>query len=297
MSLKTIVPIQISTDKLHNYLETLENGAEIQLEYLPVFNKLICGLERKKMIVVGSRPSEGKSMFCLQMGYELSKTFKVLYISLEMTVEEAMFRLMCYEQEISNTTFYHGNENWKEDLKSFTEKVKRENRRLIISEEYGRSWDEINNVMVSLSNNKPDLIILDYVQCISTKGKKMEAIEDYIKKFRSLAIDNNFCFVVCSQINRQNISDNKEPTMEGLKNTGSLEEHGDKVILLYYPCKRSPELPSDEFKIIVPKNKNGMTGYVKCKIKPEIYKIYEEVKESQYDVAGLNQQLKNWQDK
>ncbi len=47
-------------------------------------------------------------MFCLQMAYELSNKFKVLYLSLEMTVEEAMFRLLCYQQRMENTYFYSG---------------------------------------------------------------------------------------------------------------------------------------------------------------------------------------------
>jgi len=151
-------------------------------------------------------------------------------------------------------------------------------RLLIVCEELGRSWEDIDNIFKSLEGDYPDIIILDYIQCIKTAGKKMDAIEDYIKKFRKLAIEQNFCLFICSQINRQNIIGNNEPTMEGLKNTGFLEEHADKVILLHYPCKRSPSIDIDKFKIIVAKNKNGMTGYFDCSIEPSIYKIYEKSK-------------------
>jgi len=277
MSLETIVPIKTNVPRLQKYLKTLANGAEIQIDYLPKFNALSGGFERKKMVVIGSRPSEGKSTFALQMAYELSSKFRILYLSLEMTVEEAMFRLLCYQQKIENTDIYSGkNYDYNSLATKFEESLKNQERLLIISEEIGKTWDQVEKIFETLGDEPPDLIFLDYIQCITTGGKKLEAIEDYIKNFRKMAIDKNFCLFICSQINRLNISKTKEPTMEGLKNTGFLEEHADKVILLYYPCKRSPTKDVGKYKIIVAKNKNGMTGYLNCNIIPSIYKIYEE---------------------
>jgi len=277
MSLETIVPIKAQVPRLQKYLKTLANGTEIQIDYLPKFNRLSGGFERKKMVVVGSRPSEGKSVFCLQMAYELSAKFKVLYLSLEMTIEEAMFRLFCYQQKVENTDIYSGkNHDYSLLATKFEESLKNQERRLIVSEEIGRTWDQVEKTLESLGDDPPDIIFLDYIQCIKTAGKKLEAIEDYIKNFRKMAIDKRFCLFICSQINRLNISKTKEPTMEGLKNTGFLEEHADKVILLYYPCKRSPTKDKGKYKIIVAKNKNGMTGWLNCSIIPGIYKIYEE---------------------
>jgi replicative DNA helicase len=268
-------------EKLRKYLKTLANGTEIQIDYLPLFNKLSGGFERKKLVVVGARPSECKSTFCLQMAYELSVKFKVLYLSLEMTVEEAMFRILCYQERRENTDFYSGQDyDYNITIDKFNKNLALKNRTLIVSEELGRSWEEVEMLMGTLiGEDSPDIIFLDYIQCIKAAGKRKETIEDYIKKFRNMAIENNFCIFLCSQINRQNISDNKEPTMEGLKDTGVLEEQADKVILLYYPCKRSPNISQDNFKIILSKNKNGMTGYHDCKITPSIYRIYEESKE------------------
>lgn len=279
MSLNTILPIKTQTEKLEKYLQSIAHGAEFQLDYLNNINRLIGGFERKKMVVIGSRPSEGKSTFALQMAYELSVKHKVLYLSLEMTVEEAMFRVFCYETKMANTDFYTGKIYDHQLLfDKFKESMKEKERFLIIGEEIGRTWNEIDEVFERLKGDPPDIIILDYIQCIRSNGKKLEAIEDYIKKFRALAVEKGFCLFICSQINRANLQDNKskEPTMEGLKNTGFLEEHADKVILLHYPCKHK-EKDITKFKVIVAKNKNGMTGYVDCKITPEVYRIWEEV--------------------
>ena len=264
---------------LGDYLKRLADGVEIQVNYLPELNRILCGFERKKLVIIGSRPSEGKSTFALQMAYELAIKFKVLYLSLEMTREEAMLRLLCYQQKIPNTDIYSGKYY---DYANVLDKFKKDtDRQLIISEEIGRTWEEIEQIFECLNDDPPDIIFLDYIQCIQTKGKKLEAIEDYIKRFRAMAIERNFCLFICSQINRQNISETKEPTMEGLKNTGFLEEHADKVILLYYPCKRSHNIEIGKYKVIIAKNKNGMTGYFDCKISPEIYRIWEETNTNQ----------------
>lgn len=244
------------------------------------------------MIVVGARPSEGKSAFSLQMAYELSHKFKVLYISLEMTVEEAMFRLLCYKRGVDNVKFYKGGyEEYSQDVDRFEEELERTQPKLIVSEEIGKSWDEVDKIFQNFEYDKPDVVFLDYVSMIRKQGKSQEAIEEYIKNFRTLAIKMNFCLFILSQINRSNITDSKEPTMEGLKHSGALEENADKVLILYYPCKRSPDIDIHNFKIIVAKNKNGMTGYVDCKFEPSIYKFYEEQPKIE-----PQRELVNWND-
>jgi replicative DNA helicase len=275
---------------LEKYLKQISHGAEFQLSYIPRINKVLNGLERKKLVVIGARPSEGKSTFALQMAYELSLKFKVLYLSLEMTVEESMMRLFCYHMKMQNLDIYNGRYfDLNNKIEEFKEELRQKDRLLVVGEEMGMTWEEVDLILETFGEDKPDIVFLDYIQCIRTNGKKLEAMEDYIKKFRKCAIDKNFCLCALSQINRQNVADNKEPTMEGLKNTGFLEEHADKVILLHYPHKKSPNIDQSIFKVIVAKNKNGMTAFVNCCIDPGIYKIYEAEEEKP-------KQMENWQE-
>lgn len=221
------------------------------------------------------------------MAYEFSVKFKVLYLSLEMTTEEAMFRMLCLHKKINNTSMYRGQID-QTLVNDFYMDLDSEKRTLIVQQELGRNWDEINQVMERLAHDSPDIIFLDYIQCIKTAGKKMDAIEDYIKNFRKLAIEKNFCVFIMSQINRVNISESKErePTMEGLKGTGFLEEHADKVLLLHYPCKHAQNNADiNEFKIIIAKNKNGLTGFVKCRIEPQHYFFCEPITEAEKAVT------------
>lgn len=264
--------------KLEKYLNRLQSGVEFQAEFVPSLNRLIGGFERKKLVVIGARPSECKSTLALQMAYYFSSNFKILYLSLEMTEEESLFRLYCHEENIENVLFFKGlpkGESYSESFNSFKEKFSKHERSLIVGEQIGKTWEEVDTLLQDFNNERPDMVFLDYIQCIATRGKKIDAIEDYIKKFRAMAIEKNFCLFIVSQINRQNISETREPSMEGLKSTGFLEEHADKVILLHYPCKHSLEQSSDKLKIIVAKNKNGRTGFVWSHINPGTYTISE----------------------
>lgn len=270
-----MVPIRAKKQVLRDYLLTLKDGTEFSVESLPNLNKFICGFERKKLIVIGGRPSEGKSAFAMQLAYDFSKKFKVLYISLEMTEQEMMFRTLCRSKKIDNTLLY-GGVIPSDIVGDYYDLIDQEKRGFIGVEEIGRDWGEVSNMVERLSEDKPDIIFMDYIQCIRSGGRKMEAIEDYIRSFRALAVHEDMCVFVLSQINRMNVSDNKEPSMDGLKGAGFLEEHADKVLLVHYPCKSNHDLSTDDFKVIIAKNRNGMTGYVKMKFTPQHYNFYEE---------------------
>lgn len=248
---------------------------------MPKLNRMLGGFERKKMIVIGARPSNGKSAFAMQLAYDFSKKFKVLYLTLEMTVEEAIFRILCQHKKINNADMYNGNIP-TDIVNDFYNIMDQEKRNLIIAQEIGKNWDEVNEVMELLQHDKPDIIFMDYIQCIKTSGKKMDAIEDYVKNLRAMAIEKNICVFVLSQINRTSISESVEPVMEGLKGTGVLEEQADKVILLHYPCKYGKDININQFKIIIDKNKNGSTGYMDCRIDPQWYYFSETLKEENY---------------
>lgn len=291
------MPIKTKTKKLGDYLEKLSGKPELSIESLPSLNRMLFGLERKKLVVIGARPSEGKSSFCVYLAYELSKTYKVLFLSLEMTEEEAMFRLFCHAQRISNLDLYTGMKlSYSGKLEQFKKDI--QERRLIITEERGKNWKEVDGIMETFLEDKPDIIFLDYLQYIQGQGtqKKMIAIEEYIKNFRELAIANNICVVLASQISRANIADNKEPTMEGLKGTGEIEQVADKVILLHYPCKHNHDRNINDFKIIVAKNKNGMTGYVNVKFLPSIYTFEEPDGENLTDLKDKMEDKVVWKE-
>lgn len=146
---------------------------------------------------------------------------------------------------------------------------------LMITEGHGKSWVEIDELIKRL-NPKPRAIILDYVQCISSPNfDRKGVIDEYIRSFRKHCMDNNYAAILCSQINRAGAagSDNNEPGMHNLKETGCLEEIADKVILLHWPWFYNNNEDKNKYKLILAKNRNGGTGSVDMRYIPEFYRF------------------------
>ncbi len=291
-----MMPIKAHKKALGEYLSKLNGKPEFSIDSKPELNRLLFGLERQTLTVIGARPSNGKTAFCVDLSAELSKKHRVLYLSLEMTTQEAMFRYLCHTMKVSNSSLRYHRDEHLDKINEYHKILDKENPKLIFHELQGKDWKEITDIMEHL-NPKPDIIILDYIQCLRSKGMRRDAMDDYIKNFRTMSIKDDMSVVILSQINRSSYLESKEPTMEGLKESSTLEEHADKVILLHYPCKVDDTKSIEDFKVHIAKNKNGMTGYLDMKFHPSTYTFYEQETREDHkaDMTEAESQI-NWQD-
>ncbi len=258
--------------------ELSQRGTEPQygLKTLPVLNRMIWGIQPKKLYVIGARTSQGKSSLVLQIAWDLAlQKHEVLFISLEMTIEEMVERLFCMSCEVNNEKLLTG--RFKDHAKEWGEfHAQVASMPLVLSEGIGKTWKDIQYLLDQIST-KPKVIILDYIQCIKGVGlEKREAIDEYIRQFRQMAIEYNFTAILCSQVNRAGIdSKEKVPGLHHLKDSGFLEEHADKVILLHYPYAYEKTEEKFKYVMIVAKNRNGQTGPVEIYFKPQFYRFYD----------------------
>lgn len=217
--LKNIVKPAFSYYKeINELLRQRGTSPELPLKTLSDLNRKLWGLKRGQLHVVGARTSHGKSSFCLQIARDLaSQDFAVLYLSLEMSSVQCLERLLCQEYKIKNSDLLTGKQHYYiNDIKDFG--IKLQKWRLVISDCVGRSWKEIDNLIMSLTT-KPDVIIVDHVQMSrqSTNTGKRD-LDEYIKNFREMAMRDNFAAILVSQINRlSQDSDNREPQLHNLK--------------------------------------------------------------------------------
>ena len=259
------------------------NNPELPILSLPTLNSKIWGLHKKKLTVIAARTSHGKSAFALQLAVDIAKQGKeVLFLSLEMNRQDMVERIFCNQKQIDNyhllTGHFKDNAQYEKQYYDFLKEV--DDMPLVFSDCIGRSWKEID-ALVSGLKQKPQVIILDYIQAIKLKSDQKEGLDDYIINFRKMAIDHNFAGILCSQINRDNQNEqDKRPQLHQLKGTGVLEEHSDVVIMLYWEYKTtSNESRINYFQANVAKNRNGRTGFVVMKYQPEYYLFTEETNE------------------
>ena len=177
-------------------------------------------------------------------------------------------RLFCNVMKVNNEDLMKGGfSKYYDDFERFKKEI--DNRRLVINEKFGSTWKHIQNIVTEI-NPRPEIIIVDYVQSIKN-ARNLSDLDDYIKNMRNLAIEYDFCLILISQINRESVKLEKEPTLEGLKSSGFLEEHADKVILLCWEYNHNENADKNRIKVTIAKNKDGRTGYLQLKYEPEYY--------------------------
>ena len=227
---------------------------------LSELDKIIWGLHKKEVMVIGARTSHGKSAFTINTIKNLAdKGIRIIYFSLEMTNEQLTERLLANLCEISLRDLREGKGleilkeresiflNWIADVK------------LLINDIYGYNFENIVKVCQEI---KPDFIVIDYIQMISSKGflNKRDAIEEFLTQIKALSMDLNFGAVLVSQINREGI---EKPSVEHLKWAGILEEVADTILLLHWKWEE------DKYFIYIAKQRHGECGKVEVKFEPQ----------------------------
>lgn len=208
-------------EQLATNIENRGKQPDLSIKSLPFLNERMWGINKKKLTVIGARPSNGKSAFAVQVCYDLAQQGKkVLFLSLEMENIECAERIASNALEINNRVLLQGEgAKYANVIRNLGKNLSKQN--FIISDFIGRNWEEINTIIESwhIAKTVPDIIVLDYIQNIKgASNSSKESLDEYIRKFREMAIRYNFAGVLCSQINRvSQESKDKTPMLHQLK--------------------------------------------------------------------------------
>jgi len=206
--------------------------------------------------------------------------------------EDVIERLFCLSQKVDNFELLKGNfDLYKTKWTDFENELN--NKPLVITDMLGKTWQEIDEYLQTLTA-KPKLIIIDHLQEARSaflKNQK-EVIDEYLKKLRIMAIRDNISLVICSQINRasQDEKVGTEPQLHHLKNSGYIEEGADIIFLLHWPYHYAKNGDRNKFTLNVAKNRNGRTGWIDIRYKPENYFFYEEANQEKTKVDWTNEE-------
>ena len=242
-----------------------ENPMGLRTGLAELDNK-IRGLKGSEFIVIAGRPSMGKTSLAVDIALNIGMTHKVIFFSVEMNPTMIAQRML---GNLANVNIHKLQLNqmlpdaW-DKLKTATKKL--EVRNIWFDGSAMLSPYEIANKLAQVDDF--DCVIIDYIQLMGigyTQGNRTEEVSAISRHLKALARDTNKPFVVLSQLNRQaEYRANKRPMLSDLRESGSLEQDADIVLLLfregYY--SKGPEDGSAE--IIIAKNRNGPTGIVNC---------------------------------
>lgn len=223
-------------------------------------DSVIGGLSPANLILIASRPGEGKTALALNIAYNLCKKYddSVLFFSLEMLLSQLELRLMCIESHIEMWKMQYGkmSDEEKEKFIECEKNISMLNNFKIYDNVFYLE-DILIEIKKEILSNKVSAVIIDYLQLLRLK-KKTNRLEEVTEISRELKLASNkfkIPIIALAQLNR--LAENDEPKLNMLRESGSLEQDADIVLFLY---KKTENIDNDVSTRIVAKNRQGRTG-------------------------------------
>ena len=255
--------------------EGVENG-RIQTG-IRQLDRMTGGLSGSKLMIIGARPSVGKSIFAMTICMNAAKQGKrVLYISLEMETEELMEREFAAESLVPLTEIT-SDEISQEAWEKLAESISPLSTRPVFYCTEIHFVEEIRKAAVHLvENGGLDLVCVDYIQLLKTTQKRnsrQEEVADISRALKWLAQELKIPVIALSQLNRASSREKRPPTMAEARESGAIEQDANIFILLHDPDvdelknedlrRLSANLGKQGMKLIyvnVDKNRQGKKG-------------------------------------
>lgn len=225
---------------------------------------VIGGMRRGNLIVLGARPSVGKSALAVNIAVNAAKKgYRSLVFSLEMPVLDLATRIMCGEKMLPIHRVMNGDlksggisDEWEKLAQAMGEVGKLP---ISIVDQMGIGLSEIRAIAQrQKSSSGLDLIVLDYLQLVQRNGNKGKTTNDEIsaisRALKCIAKDLEVPVLMLSQLSRKvEERSDQTPMLSDLRDSGSIEQDAD-VVLLMTRDKQDDNKPTE---LIVAKNRNG----------------------------------------
>ncbi|KKD09617.1 MULTISPECIES: replicative DNA helicase [unclassified Streptomyces] len=233
-------------------------------------DSLTNGLHPGQMIVIAARPAMGKSTLALDFARAASikNNLPSVIFSLEMGRNEIAMRLLSAEARVALHHMRSGtmtDEDWTRLARRMPEVSAAP---LYIDDSPNLSMMEIRAKCRRLKQrNDIKLVIIDYLQLMQS-GKRSESrqqeVSDMSRNLKLLAKELEVPVIALSQLNRgPEQRTDKKPQVSDLRESGSIEQDADMVILLHREDAYEKESPrAGEADIIVGKHRNGPTATI-----------------------------------
>lgn len=233
----------------------------------PALDRLTGGWKPGELVIVGARPSIGKSTFALNCAGQavFRANVPTVVYSLEMPVGQLMRALLCAEARIDRDAFRERKLSKADFDRLGRTTAALRNSRLIVNDRLR----DVEGIAADLarqfqSTAKPGLVLVDYLQivgCRAAAGEKRYAQVGAVSRTLKLAaMQFGVPVLALAQLSREVDKTEREPVLADLRESGSLEQDADLVLFLH-PGERLAFRPTPT-RCIVAKNRSGPLGSV-----------------------------------
>jgi len=254
-------------------------------------DELLGGFQHSDLVIVGGRPSMGKTSFVLNLARNVAveQGACVALFSLEMARDSLVWRLLSSESGVNLSRIRLGLHTEEEE--------KRIMDATGILSEAAIYIDDTPQLRVAEMRSKArrlhfehhiDLVILDYLHLMQAEGRsesRVQEISFISRSLKGLARELDTPVLAVSQLSRASeFRASHTPQLSDLRESGTIEQDADVVIFinrdeLHYPTREAWELahPGEQYpppaEVIVAKHRNGPIGQIKLRFVPRVAKF------------------------
>lgn len=234
---------------------------------------MLCGLQKGEMVIVAGRPSMGKTSFALNIAENIGvkESLPVVIFSLEMSKQQLVERFLCSRSKVDAQMVRKGMLS-TEDMGELTRAGGELYEKPIFIDDTPGLTPLMIRAKCRRLKSRHDIqaIFIDYMQLMSLGGRvesRQQEISTISRYLKSLARELDVPVVVLSQLNRAAEGrQGHRPFMSDLRESGSIEQDADVIILLhredYYHRGETDWEDTNTAEVIVAKQRNGPTGMV-----------------------------------
>ena len=248
----------------------------------PDLDEYLGGLQRADLVILGARPSMGKSSLAVNMAVNAAKSDQTCGVfSLEMTREQLAIRILASEAGLDSHRLRLGLYTHLEEARIIDSIGRLSDLPVFIDDTPYQGMVEMRGKARRLALEQGlDLLVVDYLQLVQGKQRwgqsnRVQEITEISRELKVLASDLKVTLIACSQLNRMVESrPNNRPRLSDLRDSGSIEQDADVVMFIHredvYTTEEEwnqmhpeQEYPKNIAEIIIAKHRKGPTGSIR----------------------------------
>src|SRR5713101_2747410 len=258
------------------------------------FDEFTSGFQNQDLVIIAARPSMGKTSFMMNIAEAIAipdragqprlpsqRLYSVGVFSLEMSKEQIGLRMLSSEAGVANHLIRGGmlsERNWR-DLAEASARLSK--AKIFVDDTPGIDVMELRAKARRLKMELGlDLIMVDYLQLMSVKGKvesRNQEISQISRGLKAVAKELNIPLISLSQLSRrpeQRTGDHR-PQLSDLRESGSIEQDADLVAFIYRDELYNKDTEEKGIaEIIIAKQRNGPIGDFKLVFRNDITKFF-----------------------
>ncbi len=246
----------------------------------PEIDNYLSGMQKSDLIVIGARPSLGKTSLALDIARHAATKDKasIGIFSLEMSKEQVIDRIIAAEARVSLWRLRTGKLTDEVDFQLIQQALDSlSNVKIFIDDTPSPNILQMRSTARRLqAEHGLDLLIVDYLQLITPRLKTdnvVAQVTEVSRGLKTLARELNIPVLALSQLSRAvDQREQKVPRLSDLRESGSIEQDSDVVMFIYRKDKDKQSASMEELnsaEIIIAKHRNGPTGSVRVKFDPD----------------------------